>query len=1128
MRVGSLVRSASNDLGIGKIVALNHTQTRIEYFRSVGDRFTETVYSPYLCAVTLQRQSRCYVYLDERASWVIGRIDEWHEDEREYSINLPDKKIISVSEAEVFVRCRLPIDDPIDILAMKGQETPYFYDYRSRLFQCLIQQRGVSWGMTGLLSSNISLYPHQVEVIRRVLEDPIQRYLLADEVGLGKTIEAGVILRQYLLDEPEGKALILVPRYLVAQWSEELEDKFYISYFPERVKLSAIEDWETLQERNRLWERAKLLAAEDWGTPQDPTSAFNFLILDEAHHIAGMATSNDPSKTRCFDTITALAHRCDRLLLLSATPVLNHEQDFLTMLHLLDPLTYKLDDLEGFRERVEKRQEIGRILLAFKRGANPFILKTKLKQLQSLFSEDSYLLNLAAQLEQCLQAQEASRAERDKLVSSIRNHISDTYRLHRRMLRNSRSVVEDAIFARNAVPQVEYDLDERAYLIHELLEEWRTVAPSEDYSHLFLILFRASNTWWIIFQQVLEARAYDVVSPELMRELGIEDREVLTGLPKFSGEDEIIEAMLKIVRAPSQEGDRIQLVKTIVLHHLARELNLQSFLGNLDLLGERIRQRIDRPIKSDRLPKLVIFTSFSWACTEIYLTLSQIFGQGAIAKYSSLDTRETLETNIERFKHNPQCFLFVSDSSGEEGLNLQFVDGLIHFDLPWSPNRLEQRLGRVDRINGKQKTNSWLLPGVELPDSIGYAWYKLLEEGFGIFDNSIASLQFYVDKRLSQLEKLLFRAGSAGLLESIEEIKAEIAAEIVKINEQNALDEIDSLEEKAIDYFEALDTYDACHQDIKSAMEGWLCRGLQFIRRDDDDKEKIVSYKPTKRTLIPADDLIDRFSPYAREKGGYDRRLVNQHSGVNLYRIGEGLTDSVASYLDWDDRGKAFAMWRQEASWDSSEGEEWIGFRFDYVVQADLKKVQEVIKESAIKKFNYQALQRRTDGLFPPHVETIFLDSNLERVQDEELLKILHRPYRAGSKGGNDYNLAKKRLPVIDQFIEPGQWPHLCRHVRARSETLLRERTSFIELCQQRSDRAARKLENRLNQLQLRLARGHHPQLAREIELEQALSPVILEGIRSPSLKLDSVGFIIISGRSPVASNTPGEDDSDE
>src|SRR5947209_2275548 len=111
------------------------------------------------------------------------------------------------------------------IAALKGShaEIEYFHSigktHRVTAPVALLRQRAASRGMSGLLSSRIELHSHQVEVIRRVLEDPVQRYLLADEVGLGKTIEAGAILRQYLIDDPSGQALVIVPPLLAQQWS---------------------------------------------------------------------------------------------------------------------------------------------------------------------------------------------------------------------------------------------------------------------------------------------------------------------------------------------------------------------------------------------------------------------------------------------------------------------------------------------------------------------------------------------------------------------------------------------------------------------------------------------------------------------------------------------------------------------------------------------------------------------------------------------------------------------------------------------------------------------------------------------------------------------------------------------
>ncbi|NJL11516.1 MAG: DEAD/DEAH box helicase [Calothrix sp. SM1_7_51] len=130
---------------------------------------------------------------------------------------------------------------------------------------------------------------------------------------------------------------------------------------------------------------------------------YGLVVIDEAHHLAAMATSSSDIKRRLFDSCKYFAHKSEGLLLLSATPVLNNEQDFLAMLHLLDSTTYKLDDTEGFRKRVKNRQEIGRVLLAFRPDASVDILKENLAQLCKLFADDEYVLKLTGELKDCLE-----------------------------------------------------------------------------------------------------------------------------------------------------------------------------------------------------------------------------------------------------------------------------------------------------------------------------------------------------------------------------------------------------------------------------------------------------------------------------------------------------------------------------------------------------------------------------------------------------------------------------------------------------------------------------------------------------------------------------------------------------
>ncbi|MCT7959435.1 SNF2-related protein [Laspinema sp. D1] len=1099
---GVLVRSRTNNLGIGKILTQSDSQVEVEYFCSVGDRIRKILPVKNLQWVELERQTRCYILSESLDRWRMGRIFAREDDRPIYQVDLPDGQTQLFPEAEIYVRCNRPIADPIDILAMKGNDTPYFHDRRLPFVESLIEQRAVSRGMTGLFSANIALYPHQVEVIRRVLEDPIQRYLLADEVGLGKTIEAGAILRQYLLDEPQGRGLVLVPEHLVEQWRQELQEKFYLSDFGDRIQILAVNCWSQIKLHRDL----------------------DFLILDEAHHIASFATASDRAQQQCFEVCKKLAHRAKRLLLLSATPVLNNEQDFLAMLHFLDPATYRLEDLAGFRERVKKRQEIGRILLSFQEGTKPFVLKINLKKLKDLFAEDRYLIDQAEALEADLQGETGSPENRDRLVRSIRNHISDTYRLHRRMLRNRRESIEDVIFDRHPTLTPEYDLDERTPRIHELLDEWRMIAPSEPaYQRLFLLLFRASSTWLGIFQQVVESRLTGVAVPALNSDFSAEDLHRLTQTPHFAGEPEILEALLKLVREPSEEGDRLQLLILILLQELSTRLKVPPY-GNWQEQAKRVKQLIASPLIELSRGKIVVFTSYTQVCHQIIRVLREAFGEQAVAAHYFGQSSQESEANIQKFCKNSQCLILVCDRSGEEGRNLQMANWAIHFDLPGSPNQLEQRIGRIDRIGSQRDIKFSVLTGPELDDSFQEVWYQILKDGFEIFQSSIASLQFYVDEKIPKLERLIFELEPSSLFDQISEIQKEIESEKTKVREQNTLDEIDALNENAVQYFQQLDEYDAEHPRIMRATESWFRETLQFQQINEQNLQGLRTYKPTRKTLIPVSEIVERFQHCLKNPGTYNRRLANQHQKhhVRLYRTGERLIDALNEYIHWDDRGQAFAMWRYDSAWDESEGMEWLGFRFNYEIETDLEAAKISLENQPGNAAHFQSLKRLADALFPPRLETVFLDAQFETmsgVEDPKVLEILQRPYRDRQKNGSrDYNLAKKRLPVLEQFIDSSQWPKVCHQARQQSEAFLREQPDFIAECDRLFKAAQGKLDNRVNQIRLRLNRLSESEpdlyrtLSQELATESALSQALLSGIYNPRIRLDSVGFFIIAG----------------
>jgi ATP-dependent helicase HepA len=1108
--VGSLVRSPKNDMGIGKVVEVSHPDAIVEYFCSVKNRIRKTVPLSLLQEARLQRQTRCYLWSTSQERWIIGRVYDWDEDKLEYEIDLPDSQSLQAVETELYVRCNIPIADPIDILAVKGQETPYFHDRRLAFVQSAIEQRAVSRGMTGLISANIDLYPHQVEVVRRVLEDPIVRYLLADEAGLGKTVEAGTILRQFLLDDANGRAVVIVPKYLLEQWRQELENKFYLSHFADRVQLVS------LSEINQISRNANL----------------DFLIVDEAQELAAMANSSDRNQQQSFELCQKLAHKSKNLLLLSATPVIGREQDFLTMLHLLDPTTYRVDDLQSFKAQVQNRQEIGRTLLDFRETTQPAVLQTKLAQLRTLFAKDDYLIALAKELEKSLKTKETE--EKSRLIRTIRTHVRDTYRLHRRILRNRRDAVEDVIFDRDTVPKAEYDLnDEQWSEIQTVLDKWRAAAPkSSEYQRIFLLFFRASGTWLNVLERVIKARLQKKSSPELDREFGQSDTAILTKTALFSEERELLETLLNTVSKVEEGFDRLGLLRIAILRFLAVALKVpREYHSNPRDLLSRIQQQIKRPIPGERFPKIAIFTSFTTTCQEIAENLAKIFGKKAIASHDMTKSADDVEASLQRFKTEPHCFVLVCDRSAETGVNLQFIDWLVHFDLPWFPNQLEQRLSRVDRIGSKMGVQFCLFAGPDMPDSPHEAWFQVLKNGFDIFNKSIASLQFYAETKLITLEEKLFTEGAKGLSSELESIKTEIEQEKIKIDEQYALDEIDILDDSASQYFESLDNCDARHKEMQRAAEGWLCQALHFKQIEHPSISGLVRYQPTQKTLIPSKDLTTQLVPYCQQYGSYNRRIAYQNTDVVLYRTGEGLIDALGAYVRWDDRGQAFAMWRHDESWDAAEGKEWFGFQFNYSIQTDVQPAAQILQAQNIENYNLKALQRRADALFLPIFETVYVDARSEQmslVEDAEVLAILQRGYKGKGGPNRDYNLSKNRTSLIDNFVDSLDWDDFCQKGRVVSEELLRGREAFVEMCNNSATSAAIQLKNRVNQLQLRLNRLSKSEqllesvLADEISTESLLSQAVLAGIRHPHLTLESVGFIVISGRAPVKSEDEG------
>jgi hypothetical protein len=349
---------ACSDFGIGKVRAVHGSTIEVEYFDSVASQVIRAIHVDSARGATLSVQTRCYWLAD--GHWCVGRVQG--ELPEAYSV-VSHRQTRVVPKTDLFVRWAKPLEDPTEVLVARACESPRFHASRLPYIASLVRQRAASRGLAGVLSSRVELHRHQIEIARRVLEDPVPRYLLADEVGLGKTIEAGFILRQFFLDNPTGRALIVVPPFLVEQWREELTTKFALDDFRRGT--------------------VRIASHLDDGSWAD--GSFDIVVVDEAHNLAERSLSPDACDRRRYERIVEIARHTPRLLLLSATPLLHNEETFLAMLHILDPDSYRLDGIHDLRAMVAARAEVGRVLLGFKEEAPTFLLGDFVEELRRLF-----------------------------------------------------------------------------------------------------------------------------------------------------------------------------------------------------------------------------------------------------------------------------------------------------------------------------------------------------------------------------------------------------------------------------------------------------------------------------------------------------------------------------------------------------------------------------------------------------------------------------------------------------------------------------------------------------------------------------------------------------------------------
>lgn len=266
-----------------------------------------------------------------------------------------------------------------------------------------------------LLASRVMVKPHQVGVVQRVLSARRPRFVLADEVGLGKTIEAGMIFSALRLSGLARRVLVVAPSHLCVQWLVELFNKFnqlftlmdaerYEKSLDEQPTVSPWARFDLVITSLELLQRSEQHRRES----ADPRAGWDLVIIDEAHHLKG---------EKAFEAAQGLARNAWGLLLLTATPMQLDPAEYQALLSLIDPLT--APSVDEFAGRLARQEELSQAVRALLEGK---ATKTAVRALARRFPDDEALSDID---------------DADEMLA----HLAETYSLSDRLIRNRRVVV---------------------------------------------------------------------------------------------------------------------------------------------------------------------------------------------------------------------------------------------------------------------------------------------------------------------------------------------------------------------------------------------------------------------------------------------------------------------------------------------------------------------------------------------------------------------------------------------------------------------------------------------------------------------------------------------------------------
>ena len=552
---------------------------------------------------------------------------------------------------------------------------------------------------SGLSNARVEPKLHQIFAAHRVTDKLFPRMILADEVGLGKTIEAGLILKELRARQVIDRILVVCPASLQRQWQYEMETKFNEEF--EIYNKTAVDFLG--RDGSNPWMKMKgVIVSYEFAVrlenmEQIVEADWDLVIFDEAHRVRRTRVGNQNRETKAYKMAKRLQDRDFGLLLLTATPMQLHPYELYSLIDLIDSSLHV--DYSDFEH---KKSDIP-------------ILNEAMEELQELNDDD----------------------EPGKFNDLVRRHL-----MAQVLIRNRKSSI-GGFMGRNP-HRTPVDLTVVELELYKDISEYIRLgydrANREKKNAIGFIM--------TIYQKLLTSSSYALRESFKKRVANLKEQ------GSIKPEEAITENRLNELRELDDISKGLDHLEQTIIDNSERESEIQELEGYIDRLDQIRDSKADKLVNEivwlilDNNPneKILIFTGF--INTQIFLQkILQSVGYEVTIFNGQMDLSEK-ERSVQRFRQRAQ--IMITTEAGGEGRNFQFANIMVNYDLPWNPMKVEQRIGRLDRIGQTRKVQIYNLYSV---NTLEERILDVLENRIKLFNESVGSL----DPILGEVERDIAR-----------------------------------------------------------------------------------------------------------------------------------------------------------------------------------------------------------------------------------------------------------------------------------------------------------------------------------------------------------------------------------